>query len=204
MTVSQKTFAAGCLIGLVSAGVALYFGSIQQQSQTYYGSQPQPLAVATLIRDGYQGPRWVELTNWQLGRRAVVSDENGNVEAIRIPIFPRGQTQTPIHVVLRSDKSHNVDEFSLRLRSRETFRGALLQPQSGDQLRKQLAAAYPNHPLADQIWELDMDFGGPAYSRWSSTVHSASGGLLVFSTICMLGFIGSCFGPKDSLVSYES
>ncbi|HZN36849.1 MAG TPA: hypothetical protein VFB80_23630 [Pirellulaceae bacterium] len=204
MTSSQKTLIAGCLIGLVGSGVAVGFARYQQQSLDFYGSQPQAVSVATLIEQGHHGPRWIELTNWQLGPRAVVSDEHGRIEAIRLPVFPRGQTPTPIHVVLRSTKSRNLDDFSLRLVSRETFRGALLDAGPGDGLRKQLAAAYPGQPLADQICELDIDFGGPPFARWSSTVQSASAGLLLFGIICMLGFIGSSFARKDDLPVLES
>jgi len=116
------------------------------------------------------------------------------------PVFPAGAGERPpIHVVLRSSKSRSLEEFGLRLRDRKTHRGAILEQSAAGNSRELLAASYPGHVLAPQIWVVDIDFGGPSSSGWATAVHSASLGLLVFGVICLLGFIGSCFTRKDYL-----
>lgn len=200
MTSSQKTLIVGCIVGLLGAGGALLFARYQHSVQAYYGAEPQQLPVASLA-GGFHGGRWVELTGLQIGPRAVVGAERGSIDAIWIPAFAAGAAErSPVNVVLRSTRSRSLEEFGLRLRDRATFRGAVLEPSAADpSLRTQLAASYPGNPLPAQIWEVDIDFGGPAYSRWATAIHSASGGLLVFGIICLLGYVGSCFGSRDTL-----
>jgi hypothetical protein len=203
MTSTQKTLAFGCILGLAGAGAALVFVRYQQRMNAYYGEGPQPIAVAALAQRGLEGKHWVELTNVRLGPRAVVDAKRGSIDAVWIPVFPLGTAErTPIHAVLRSTKSHSLEDFALRLRDRTTYRGAIHAPAAGDSaLRTQLAATYPGYPLPQQIWEVDIDFGGPRYARWTSAIHSASGGLLVFGVICLLGFVGGCFGAKEPLTA---
>lgn len=199
MTSAQKTFIVGCVIGLLGAGGALLLARYQQSVRTIYGAEPHQLSLATL-EQGYHGQRWVEVHSLTLGPRAVVDASGTRIDDLWVPVFPLGAgKQAPIQTVLRSSKSHSLEEFGLRLRDRTSFRGALVDESAN--LRQQLTASYPGQPLAAEIRELDIDFGGPSYSRWGSAIHPASGGLLVFGVICLLGFVGSCFGPKDSLES---
>jgi hypothetical protein len=208
MTSSQKTFVVGCIVGLLGAGGALLFARYQQRVLAYYGTEPQRITVAELTEGGFQGKHWVELAGLRLGPRAVVGAERGKIDAIWIPVFPAGAADyNSIHVVLRSTKSRSLEEFALRLRDRTSFRGSLVDPSpAGASCRELLAASYPSATIAPEICEIDIDFGGPAYSSWATPLHSASGGLLVFGVICLLGFIGSCFKRKDDLIApgYES
>jgi len=200
MTSAQKTLIAGCILGLLGAGGAILFARYEQGVQAYYGTEPQRTRVSELAQIGLEGKHWVELTDGQLGPRAVVSTQRGAIEAILTPVFPKGAGERPpIQVVLRSSKCRSLEEFGLRLRDRKTHRGEILEPSSAGKSRELLAASYPGHVLAQQIWVVDIDFGGPSYSSWTMLVNSASLGLLVFGVICLLGFIGSCFTRKDYL-----
>src|SRR5262245_37254331 len=191
MTSTQTTLMVGCVVGLCGAGAALACSRYERSVQAYYGTQPQQLSVASLTK---QAPsrHWVELNNVQLGPRAVVSAPRGSIDTIWLPVFPLNSAErAPIHAVLRSSKSHSLEDFSLRLRDRLTFRGSIQEVTTANSsLRSQLASNYPGYPLANQIWEVDIDFGGPSYLRWAQVLHSASGGLLVFGVICLLGFVG--------------
>ncbi len=202
MTSSQKTLLVGCVFGMLGSGGAVLFWRYQNRLRDYYGSEPRPLSVPALAHSGPGGTRWVELHGLTLGPRAVVEE---GPQAMWIPVFPHGGGEKPpIHLVLKSTQSTSLDEFSLRLRDRASFRGAILEPASASSgPRELLAQSYPGHPLPATIWELDIDFGGPPLSRWAAIVHSAGGGLLVFGVICLLGFIGSCFGRKDDLIAPE-
>jgi len=207
MTNFQRTFVAGCVLGLLGAGAAILFAQYQQGVLARYGTEPRRLEVTELVERGLGGKHWVELTDAQLGPRAVVGAQRGAIEAMWVPLFPEGAPErSPIQVVLRSSKSRSLEEFGLRLRDRTTYRGEALEPTvAAGGSRELLAASYPGHVLAAQIYQVDIDFGGPSYSRWTSAVHSIGVGVLVFAVVCLLGFIGSCFAKKEEMLaaSYE-
>jgi hypothetical protein len=205
MTSSKRTLLVGCVLGMLGSGAAVLFTGYQDRLREYYGSEPKLLAVAALAEQAGGGQRWVELAGGRLGPQAVVSGEVGSGGTIWIPVFSHGSKEpAPIHVVLKSNESTSLDEFGLRVRDRATFRGAMVDLESANPaVRGLLAKSYPSHPLPATIRELDIDFSGPPFARWAATVHSAGGGLLVFGVICLLGFIGSCFGRRDDLIAPE-
>lgn len=203
MTAFQKTLIAGCALGLLGAGAAILFAQFQNGMQARYGTEPQRLEVTELVDRGLGGKHWVELTDVQLGPRAVVGAQRGAIEAMWVPVFPEEAPEhSPIQVVLRSSESRSLEEFGLRLRDRTTYRGEALEPTAAaGGCRELLAASYPGHALAPQIYQIDIDFGGPSYSRWTGAVHSIGVGILVFAVVCLLGFIGSCFAKKEELLA---
>lgn len=191
-----------CLLAAVGA---FFIAREQDRIRSLYGAAPQPITVAQLADQGYGDNIWVDLTDVELIPKFVTQTRKGNLSAVWVAAFPQGQADRAreIKVILRSTRCQNEAEIAQKFQPRASYRGAVINPtllQPYTPYRSLLQDAFPDLKLAQNIWEVDIDYLDKPSAKWASRFDAATVLLACLGVFCGIAW---CLLPAKPAVRDE-